>query len=243
MKTFAKYAFEFILLFAAVTTSFWVENYRENQNEKETIKNQLESFADEFRIVKDSMRLVDYDFYMSNFHQICSLVRNDEDYSLSDSTFGYLSGQRYFVMSDFLDDLYAASTITERPEYRHVTNDSLSSFFFRLNDYGAENFRLMEWAFEMDQKMTLVLERYDLHGKFYSFSDDSAYVKIKPFLSSIQTPEEEARRWKLFTNDKQLKNIVAEIQVLHMDAFFLHENSIKDFEETVGAIEREIDGL
>ncbi len=239
----SKYLYEFILLFAAVTASFWVENYRENKNEQESMKKQFEKLLNEFKLVNDSMRSIEYDLYFVDFNKICSLIRNDDNYVLNDSTFGFIAAQRFLLKSDFLDDLYKASTITERQEYRHVQNDTLASFFFRLNDYELENSRLMDWSFEYEKEITQILQDYDLHTKFYTPSiPDSLFQVIVPYLSGIKSSEEELARWRAFTHDPRFEAVVGRLQSLHLNAYFLHEETMNDFHSSSPMIEAEIEG-
>lgn len=241
MKTFAKYAFEFILLFAAVTTSFWVENYREDKNEKETIKKRLEGLVKEYKIVKEYRYT--HDARLIRLNTICSLVRNDRSFILNDSIYGFIAAQRYIIRSDFFDDFYKNISITELDDYRHIRNDSLTDILFYINDYANENIEFRKWAFDIDKRLVRVLQKYDLQSANYQGIEDSIGLVIKPLMSGLRSQKEKTDRWRAFTKDEEVQSLIAEVQTLHLDSYFTFLSTLLAFEPFVGTIEKEIEGL
>jgi len=245
-KSVPKYLFEFILLFAAITSSFWVENYRENQNEREILRKQLQTFVTEYENI-DQIMANQFDYkgqYMEPFFELCSLIRNDPSFVLSESDVSLLLGsQRYLVKSSFLDDIYKFSALTQRAEYVHVQSDTLTSFFFQLNDKEMESSLLTKSAYELDAELSDLMVEYDLQYSFYLKSPDSTFYSLRDKLEGNRGEEEKNKAWEALSKDPRLSKIAGGLQITHSDAYHVYDETMHITSLVIDIIKKEIERL
>ena len=200
----------------------------------------------EYELIEETMtNQFDYkELFIEPFFELCSLIRNDPSFVLSESDVSfYLSSQRYFVKSSYLDDLYKFSSITQRAEYVHLQSDTLTSYFFRLNDKELESNLLIKSAYELDYELSNLMSEYDLHYSIFMGSPDSTFFSLRDKLEGRKNENVKNESWKAMTKDPRLSKIVAGLQIIHSDAYNLYRETMDITKVIIPNMKMEIERL
>ena len=241
-KKLGKYFFEFLMLFAAVTAGFWVENYREEKNEKERMSKKLQAFVTEYHAVTDTSQFNRYySYFLLPLMQVCDSARSYDNFRWSQHSIRYISMQRTMLESDFLDDLLRASSIADDDTYRHIEDDSLTAYFLKLNDHYFKNQRLLEAVYKLDDSLINILNDYKALSLLYNQvpTDSLELLLYNSIDSDLPTDE----LYDTISKDVRLRNMLGKIQIVHMDGHDLYVEVIKNTKDNLDRINAAIERL
>jgi hypothetical protein len=237
MKNWKHYFFEFLLLFAAISLGFWVENYREERREKQLLKKQLQSFLAEYEVAENSTPVM-----TKTVVDICaSISRGDK---LPIDTLEFLMLQWFVMRSGELDDIYDFAEMTKADYYQYIRNDRITGLFFLLNDLDKDNEDLMIQSRELGKEFSTICSRYNILPDLWN-----AVVRFRPDVVPVSGYGEGGPEYKNmgdldgFYNDPDLKLCVRRMYHLHMTSQAHFVDALAIIESGKEMIQKEIDGL
>jgi len=240
MKTWKEYFFELILFFAAVSAGFWVDNYREEQGEKEVLKESLQGFINEYELVIGFLE--SYDYYVEmhlaerkKAFQVFSKPSVSEE-ELKDGLSNIFNIP--LLATDPLDDLVKFSSIMEADYSRFLEGDTLKILLLNLNDELDELEKLEQRSREIDRDIQNLYAKYQMIPDMISRSiptleQDSIplnYLLNQPIDTSLFRPRikflfgedtdqyREIGDFQGLANDPALKQLIQKIYVLEFDS-------------------------
>ena len=124
------------MLFAAVSAGFWVDNYRDQQSEREILKRKLEAFVSEYDVVMQTLDSSDFhsDILLPMEFEAYDVLLKDGGDQIETIRSLVLFYNVVMLPTDGFDDLIKFSSIMDRDESRFITDSELISYLLRLND-------------------------------------------------------------------------------------------------------------
>ena len=257
MKNWKHYFSELIMLFAAVSAGFWVDNYRDEQSEREVLKRKLEAFVNEYDVVMQTLDSSDFhgDFFLPmefDAYDVLLKEKGDLEEKIRSLVLFY-----YTVMlpTDGFDDLIKFSAIMDRDEARFITDSELISYLLRLND------ELVILQNNERRKADIDVRLVQLFAKHNMVADMTHYAKMYPAFSFNFFPPKDTTKYQAnvvygfgsnkegykpfgdldaLLADKQLKELIQEKYVLYLDDQGERDLLIQDLHSMIPLMKKEI---
>ncbi len=257
MKNWKQYLSELIMLFAAVSAGFWVDNYRDEQSEREVLKRKLEAFVYEYEVVTKMLDSIDFhsDYLLPTEFAAYELLLKGNG-SREEMIRALIEAYNIVILpSDGLDDLIKFSSIMGRDEARFLTNETVINGLLRLND-GLNSLRNAE-----QRKTDIDTRIIQLFAKHRMVTDMNHYNEIYPSFFSDLMPSRDTSNYQpkmiygfglktkdyepfgdleALLADEQLKVIIQEKYVLYTDDQTERDRIIQTLHSIVPSIREEI---
>lgn len=260
MQNWKHYFSELVMLFAAVSAGFWVDNYRDEQSEREVLKRKLEAFVYEYEVVMQNLDSMDFhaDYLLpQEFLAYEVLMKGDGDQEQKIQALVELYNL-IFLPTEFFDDLIKFSLIMNRDEARFITSETVINGLLRLND------AMINLEYTEKRKADLDVRIVQLFAKHNMVADMSFYNMIySQFPINFFTPKDTTKYQPKMINgfnsknesytpfgnlddllkDEGLKVIVQEKYVLYLDDQTTRDQIIQTLHVIIPAVKEEIERL